>query len=134
MKEIYQLNNLLNLSSEINRPLNKTHRIKVSSVGRRGAVLANTNPNLIFRSTVHLLRCVAELHCVRRDIRQHLSVPAAAVQISAIDSERFRSDFACGHLTAGALCRLQQSQGHNAGIRHRFGEQRTAVNIFDVLS
>lgn len=43
MKEIYQLNNLLNLTSDINRPLNKTHRIKVSSVARCGVVLATTN-------------------------------------------------------------------------------------------
>lgn len=41
MKEIYQLNNLLNLTSEINRPLNKTHRIKVSSIRRcEGVVIS----------------------------------------------------------------------------------------------
>lgn len=38
MKDIYQLDNLLNLTSEINHPLNKTHRIKVSSARRCDAV------------------------------------------------------------------------------------------------
>lgn len=42
MKEIYQLNNLLNLTTEIDRPLNKTHRIKVSSIRRCGGVVIST--------------------------------------------------------------------------------------------
>lgn len=135
MKEIHQLNNLQNLTSEITRPLNKTQRIKVSA---RFDVVVCTISISTFSSTspfiVHLLRCVTEFCCVWRNIGQHLPVPAAALQISTIDSEHFRSDFARGHLTAGALCGVQQSQGYDTGVCHRLGKRCTADYTFHILS
>lgn len=129
MKDIYQLNNLLNLTSEINHPLNKTHRIKVSSTR-----LCDAFVYLFLLSTVYLLRCVAEFHRVWCNIGQHLPIPTTAMQISAIDSEYLRANSACGHFTAGALCGVYQSQRHDTGVCYRFGRQRAAIHTLHILS